>query len=137
MNAVIITGIIGLLTTIIGSTVSFIFTRKKYYTEVDSKELNNIKESITIYKAIVSDYIERLQFYVTMSSENRAEVLRLKEIVYKLIDNVCLDKTCRKRDFLTEADIKNILEDTNKNTDKPTKKHRTTKTVKKDEPKVS
>lgn len=106
---IIITGGIGIVTTIVSGWVSWFFARKKYYTEVDSNEIENLKKSLEFYENIVKDNNQKLQFYINLSEENRVEVYRLKGIIHRLLNNSCLDNTCIKRQFYTEDQIKDIL----------------------------
>ena len=61
---IIITGSIGIVTTIVSGWTSWFFARKKYYTEVDSNEIENLKESLKFYENIVKDNNQKLQFYI-------------------------------------------------------------------------
>ena len=106
---IIITGGIGIVTTIVSGWTSWFFARKKYYTEVDSNEIENLKKSLEFYENIVKDNNQKLQFYINLSEENRVEVYRLKGIIHRLLNNSCLDNTCIKRQFYTEDQIKDIL----------------------------
>lgn len=106
---IIITGSIGIVTTIVSGWASWFFARKKYYTEVDSNEIENLKKSLEFYENIVKDNNQKLQFYINLSEENRVEVYRLKGIIHRLLNNSCLDNTCIKRQFYTEDQIKDIL----------------------------
>jgi hypothetical protein len=108
---VIITGIIGICTTFIGSFSSYFFARKKYYSEVNTNEIENLKKSLSFYEDIVRDNNEKLQFYIKLAEANRIEVYRLKDIIHRLLNNSCLDSKCIKRKFYSEEQIKNILED--------------------------
>lgn len=106
---IIITGSIGIVTTIVSGWTSWFFARKKYYTEVDSNEIENLKKSLEFYENIVKDNNQKLQFYINLAEENRVEVYRLKGIIHRLLNNSCLDNTCIKRQFYTEDQIKDIL----------------------------
>ena len=106
---IIITGGIGIVTTIVSGWASWFFARKKYYTEVDSNEIENLKKSLEFYENIVRDNNQKLQFYINLAEENRVEVYRLKGIIHRLLNNSCLDNTCIKRQFYTENQIKDIL----------------------------
>ena len=66
---VIITGIIGIITTIVGSWASWFFARKKYDSEVDSNLINNMKESLEFYEKLSSDNRERLEEVLKRNSE--------------------------------------------------------------------
>lgn len=106
---IIITGSIGIVTTIVSGWTSWFFARKKYYTEVDSNEIENLKKSLEFYENIVKDNNQKLQFYIDLAEENRVEVYRLKGVIHRLLNNSCLDNTCIKRQFYTEDQIKDIL----------------------------
>ena len=68
---VLITGIIGLVTTITSGWVSWFFARKKYNSEVDSQVIANMKESLDFYKSLSDDNKERL----TQVLEQNKEIL--------------------------------------------------------------
>lgn len=106
---ILITGGIGLLTTIVSSWASYFFARKKYNTEVDSNEIENLKKSLEFYEEIVRDNNKKLQFYIDLAENNRIEVYRLKGVIHRLLNNSCLDNGCVKRKFYTEEQIKDIL----------------------------
>lgn len=110
---VIITGGIGLLTTIASGWASYLFTRKKYHTEVDSNELDNLKKSLEFYERIVKDNNEKLNQYIGMAEENRIEVYRLKAVIHRILNNTCVDDGCAKRKFYSEEEIREILGDVN------------------------
>ena len=106
---ILITGAVGLVTTIVSGWTSWFFARKKYNTEVDSNEIENLKKSLEFYESIVKDNNEKLQFYIDLSENNRIEVYRLKGVIHRLLNNSCLDNGCIKRKFYTEEQIREIL----------------------------
>lgn len=106
---ILITGGIGLITTIVSGWTSWFFARKKYNTEVDSNEIENLKKSLEFYESIVKDNNEKLQFYIDLAENNRIEVYRLKGVIHRLLNNSCLDNGCIKRKFYTEEQIREIL----------------------------
>ena len=106
---ILITGGVGLLTTIVSSWASYFFARKKYNTEVDSNEIENLKKSLEFYEEIVRDNNKKLQFYIDLAENNRIEVYRLKGVIHRLLNNSCLDNGCVKRKFYTEEQIRDIL----------------------------
>lgn len=106
---VLVTGAIGLATTIISGWTSWFFARRKYNTEVDSNEIENLKKSLEFYESIVKDNNRKLQFYIDLAENNRIEVYRLKGIIHRLLNNSCLDNNCLKRHFYTEEQIRDIL----------------------------
>lgn len=106
---ILITGGIGLITTIVSGWTSWFFARKKYNTEVDSNEIENLKKSLEFYESIVKDNNKKLQFYIDLAENNRIEVYRLKGVIHRLLNNSCLDNGCIKRKFYTEEQIREIL----------------------------
>lgn len=106
---ILITGGIGLITTIVSGWTSWFFARKRYNTEVDSNEIENLKKSLEFYESIVKDNNKKLQFYIDLAENNRIEVYRLKGVIHRLLNNSCLDNGCIKRKFYTEEQIREIL----------------------------
>jgi hypothetical protein len=106
---ILITGGIGLVTTVVSGWTSWFFARKKYNTEVDSNEIENLKKSLEFYESIVKDNNKKLQFYIDLAENNRIEVYRLKGVIHRLLNNSCLDDGCIKRKFYTEEQIREIL----------------------------
>ena len=106
---ILITGGIGLITTIVSGWTSWFFARKKYNTEVDSNEIENLKKSLEFYESIVKDNNKKLQFYIDLAENNRIEVYRLKGVIHRLLNNSCLDNGCINRKFYTEEQIREIL----------------------------
>lgn len=106
---ILITGGIGLVTTVVSGWTSWFFARKKYNTEVDSNEIENLKKSLEFYENIVKDNNKKLQFYIDLAENNRIEVYRLKGVIHRLLNNSCLDDGCIKRKFYTEEQIREIL----------------------------
>lgn len=106
---ILITGGIGLVTTVASGWTSWFFARKKYNTEVDSNEIENLKKSLEFYESIVKDNNKKLQFYIDLAENNRIEVYRLKGVIHRLLNNSCLDNGCIKRKFYTEEQIREIL----------------------------
>ena len=106
---ILITGGIGFITTIVSGWTSWFFARKKYNTEVDSNEIENLKKSLEFYESIVKDNNKKLQFYIDLAEDNRIEVYRLKGVIHRLLNNSCLDNDCIKRKFYTDEQIREIL----------------------------
>ena len=109
MDSSLITGIVTLGTNLATGIVTWLLARRKYNTEVDSNEIENLKKSLEFYEDIVKDNNRKLQFYIKLAEDNRVEVYRLKNIIHKLLNNSCLDNVCTKRQFYTEDQIRDIL----------------------------
>lgn len=98
-----------MITTVVSGWTSWFFARKKYNTEVDSNEIENLKKSLEFYESIVKDNNKKLQFYIDLAENNRIEVYRLRGVIHRLLNNSCLDSGCIKRKFYTEEQIREIL----------------------------
>lgn len=109
---VLITAGIGIVTTFFSGFFTWLFSKRKYNAEADSSEIDNLKKSMKLYQELLEDCNKKLQFYITMSEENRIEVFRLRDIVYRLLNNSCLLLGCEKRQFYTEDQIRDILGET-------------------------
>ena len=109
MDPSLITGIVTLGTNLATGIVTWLLARRKYNTEVDSNEIENLKKSLEFYEEIVRDNNKKLQFYIDLAENNRIEVYRLKGVIHRLLNNSCLDNGCVKRMFYTEEQIRDIL----------------------------
>ena len=94
---ILITGCIGLITTIVSSWTSWFFARKKYNSEVDSNLINNMKESLDFYEKLSSDNRERLEEVLKRNTELEQEVGELRKQMFNLMSSICTDLTCQLR----------------------------------------
>lgn len=94
---ILITGGIGLITTIVSSWASWFFARKKYNSEVDSNLINNMKESLDFYERLSADNRERLEEVLKRNTELEQEVKELRKQLFNLMSSICTDLTCQLR----------------------------------------
>lgn len=94
---VVITGLIGLFTTVLSGWLSYYFTREKYHTEVDHGMIENMKESLEFYRQLSDDNRKRLEEMMKMNAELEEEVKDLKNKVLELSVNICMQLTCNHR----------------------------------------
>ena len=78
---ILITGGIGLITTIVSGWTSWFFARKKYNSEVDSNLINNMKDSLEFYKKLSDDNRNRLEEVLKRNDELEKRDERLEEEV--------------------------------------------------------
>ena len=57
---IIITGAVGLVTTIVSSWASWVFARRKYNSEVDGNLIENMQKSLEFYENLSDDNKDRL-----------------------------------------------------------------------------
>lgn len=101
---IIITAVIGTITTFTSAWVSWFFTRRKYNTEVDQNIIYNMKESLDFYKQLSDDNRSRLEEVLSRNEELEKrndrleeEVKKLRDQMFVLMNQICLDLTCKIR----------------------------------------
>lgn len=68
MGTEIISGLVGLFCTVVASTVTFFLTKKKYNTEVEAQQIENMEKSFNAYKTMMEETVKGLK--------DRVEVLQ-------------------------------------------------------------
>lgn len=94
---ILITGGVGLVSTIVSGWTSWFFARKKYDSEVDSNLINNMKESLGFYEKLSADNRERLEEVLKRNAELEQEVGELRKHMFNLMSSICTDLTCQLR----------------------------------------
>ena len=98
--SVLLTGAIGLVTTIVSGWTSWFFARKKYNSEVDSQVIANMKESLSFYKDLSNDTQERLNLVLEQNKEILAQNAQLIE------QNIRLEAEVK----ILKAEVKDLTE---------------------------
>lgn len=96
-SSILITGGVGLLTTIISSWTTWFFARKKYNSEVDLNLVEKMEKSLEFYKSLSDDNENRLEEITERNNELEKEVQELRKQVLNLTMNICMDLTCSHR----------------------------------------
>ena len=98
---VLITGAVGVVSSIISAWTSWFFARKKYNSEVDNNLIENMQNSLNFYKQLSDDNKRRLDDVLSRNENLEKEVKELKKQMFNLMSSICVDLTCqvRKRDF--------------------------------------
>ena len=125
---ILITGVIGFITTIVSGWTSWFFARKKYNSEVDNNVISNMEASLEFYQKLSTDNKERLDSALQENKELRVEITSLQEdninlrkeiedlksAVIQLTTQICTDLTCQLRVMSQPKNDKNE-KDKNKN----------------------
>lgn len=106
---VLITAGIGTLTTFCSALFTFLFTRRKYNAEVDSTQIANMKASLDIYQDMVKDLGRKLDLYSKIVDKNKAEVMRLKSVVIKMIGKICTIESCKNRCPYSDSELDDLF----------------------------
>lgn len=112
---IIITGVIGIITTVVGAWISWFLTRKKYAVEVDNSIIEGMESSLEFYKSLSTDNKERLEEMIKRNDALETEITELKKQVFNLMGSICMNLTCTLR----QRDI-NLFNNINKNGNKST-----------------
>ena len=94
---ILITGCIGLITTIVSGWTSWFFARKKYDSEVDSNLISNMKESLDFYEKLSTDNRERLEEVLKRNTKLEKEIGELRKQVFEVMAKICLNLECAVR----------------------------------------
>ena len=96
-TGVIVTAIIGIVTTIASGWTSWFFTRKKYDAEVDNTIIDSMKESLEFYQKLSDDNKKRLDEMIERNSKLEEEISELRKQVTTLMTMTCTDLSCKLR----------------------------------------
>lgn len=96
-TGILVTSLIGILTTFISAWTTWFFARKKYNSEVDNNLINNMKDSLEFYKKLSDDNIQRLEKALIRSEALEIEIKELRQQVLSLMSVICTDLTCQLR----------------------------------------
>ena len=94
---VLVTGMVGLITTITSGFVSWLFAKKKYNAEVDSNVIENMQKSLDFYTKLSDDTKARLEETLKRNESLEREINQLRQQVFGLMNNICYDITCELR----------------------------------------
>lgn len=112
MGTGLISTLVGLFCTIITSIVTFFLTRKKYNSEVESQQIQNLNDAFNLYKKTMEDSmasqnqgyeatIKALNAKVDIlqeeNSDLRKQVSQLQMEMINILGTICLDTTCKMR----------------------------------------
>lgn len=81
MASEIVITLTGLFCTLVSSIVTFILTKRKYNTEVDSQQIQNMSNSFEIYKKIMEETVETQNRKIEMLQKENDN---LRQQIYQL-----------------------------------------------------
>lgn len=108
-SGILITAGIGIITTFCSGLFTWLFSKKKYNAEVDSTTISNIEESLTIYQNIVNDLGKKVDTYGRIIDKNKGELLKLRNVMIKMMGKICTVETCKRRCPYTEDEMEDLL----------------------------
>ena len=96
-SGILITALIGIVTTFTSGFTAWFFARKKYNSEVDNNLINNMKQSLEFYQKLSDDNKQRLEEALKRSENLEDEVKELRQQVMNLMATICTDLSCQLR----------------------------------------
>lgn len=94
---ILITGGIGIITTVISGWTSWFFARRKYNSEVDNNLIENMQQSLEFYEKLSDDNKNRLDEVLKRNAELEQEIKDLRKQMFSLMNSICTDLTCQLR----------------------------------------
>lgn len=94
---ILITGGVGIITTVISGWTSWFFARRKYNSEVDNNLIENMQQSLEFYKKLSDDNKNRLDGVLKRNAELEQEIKDLRKQMFSLMNSICTDLTCQLR----------------------------------------
>lgn len=94
---ILITGGVGIITTVISGWTSWFFARRKYNSEVDNNLIENMQQSLEFYKKLSDDNENRLDEVLKRNAGLEQEMRDLRKQMFSLMNSICTDLTCQLR----------------------------------------
>ena len=94
---ILITGGVGIITTVISGWTSWFFARRKYNSEVENNLIENMQQSLEFYKKLSDDNENRLDEVLKRNAELEQEIRDLRKQLFSLMNSICTDLTCQLR----------------------------------------
>ena len=94
---ILITGGVGIITSIVSSWTAWFFARKKYNSEVDLNLVEKMEKSLEFYRSLSDDNRARLEEMAERNKALEIEVQELRKQMLNLAMNICMDLTCANR----------------------------------------
>lgn len=94
---ILITGGVGIITTVISGWTSWFFARRKYNSEVDNNLIKNMQQSLEFYKKLSDDNENRLDEVLKRNAELEQEIRDLRKQMFSFMNSICTDLTCQLR----------------------------------------
>lgn len=94
---ILITGGVGIITTVISGWTSWFFARRKYNSEVDNNLIENMQQSLEFYMKLSDDNESRLDEVLKRNAELEQEIRDLRKQMFSLMNSICTDLTCQLR----------------------------------------
>lgn len=105
MGTGLISALVGVICSGLSSFITFLFTKKKYNTEVESQQIKNLNDAFELYQKTMEDSInsqkktfeDKIDLLQKENSDLRSQVNQLQMEMINILGTICLDTTCKLR----------------------------------------
>lgn len=112
-GGILITAIIGTISTIVSGWVSYFFTRKKYNSEVDLNLIEKMQGSLDFYmklsednKRILDETLTKLEASEKRNNALEDEIRELRNQLFTIMTQICTDLSCNARKAYSDKKVK-------------------------------
>lgn len=102
---VIVTGVVGLITTVTSGWISWLFAKKKYNAEVDNSLIENMQKSLEFYTKLSDNDKSRLDEVLERNDKLEKEIFQLRQQMFTLMNSICYNMTCELRKRKPEEEL--------------------------------
>jgi TRAP-type C4-dicarboxylate transport system substrate-binding protein len=103
-SGVLVTALVGIVSTIVSGWASYFFTRKKYNSEVDLNLIEKMQGSLDFYmklsednKRILDETLAKLEESEKRNDALETEIRELRNQMFTLMSQICVDLSCSAR----------------------------------------
>lgn len=110
MEDTIVTGIVGVVASILGATTSWFFTRRKYNEEVKKSVFENYEQRFEFQDKIIANLQEKIDASIKIEKNNETKIIILKDVIKKMLNDTCTDYSCKSRNSYSIETMTEILD---------------------------
>ena len=103
MGPEIVMALVGVVCSAISSVVTFLLTRRKYNSEVDSQVVENVKNAFEAYKKVMEETITSQEKRIERLQSENDYLKKQFEMMQNQLVTLLLDKGLRVQGFKIEA----------------------------------
>ena len=105
MGTGIITALVGVICSALSGLITFLMTKKKYNSEVESQQIKNLNDAFSLYQKTMDstmtsqkkNFEDKLEALQKENNDLRQQVSQLQMEMINILGTICLDTTCKMR----------------------------------------
>ena len=108
MASEIIITLVGLFCTTVSSIITFILTRRKYNSEVEAQHIENIKEAMDTYKAMVRDTLDEQNKKIEYLQKENDNLKQQINVLQTQLVNLLMSKSLEAVSTMTQHKVNSL-----------------------------